>query len=805
MVRNEWTCHRGLVIHHRGVRHQRKCLCPPSYYGDECQYQNQRVAFTVRIAMNDHWPTLFHVVVILVDDRGLVESHDRIVYAPIVDCDAVKFNLYLLYRSRPKNATRNYSVQLHAYNKQGLTYHGSWLFPLRFTFLPVHRIAVHLTIPSDEPERCVFWCGGHGQCFKYINQNVTSAFYCRCDPGWSGANCTVEHHTCSRCAKASLCVGPHMCVCPLGVDGPRCYVPLHTCAVPQNNCQNGGTCLPMDRGSLDNPFICLCPPGFSGLACATIDQPILISFHTRVRIPESVLAHFLIIFRDLPLQYKTVFAKIAFDKTSVTLHTDLAFNLAFVVLPPDAYYLTYRSEQSRVLSGKNNTKAVLRMPIEPLGRCPFIHELFNDSFASLHLLRRMKYYQVPCQERPTLACFYDELHLCVCTDGYVQREAICVEINHGFQDRCTGSNQGRCHNGGQCLQKASTCPRMLLCVCRVCFYGGRCQFTTLRFGLNLDAILGYYIQPNIPFLQQPITVRASALVVTCMLLVGIFESFLAFITFQRKAVHDMGCGIYLFYNTLMSMVIILLFALKFWLLVLTQMATLTARSFLSIHCQYLDFLLRAFLNTYDWLNACVAIERAFIAFKGVSFDKGKSRRLARIVIPLVLIVTFPSNVHDPLHRHLLDIVEEERTWCVVTYDESYRIVNLTVQMIHFLVPFSVNLISAVIIIVFAARQRLRVRKEKNYKQHVVEQLQQYKNLLISPCILVLLALPRLIISFLPGCMNFIRDHGLLLTGYMLSFVPCILIFVVFVLPSKIYRKQCLLAIKQLCPKRGSSA
>ena len=44
-----WHCNRGLMIRIR-LRNQEnvdKCLCPPSYYGDFCQYQNERASLTL--------------------------------------------------------------------------------------------------------------------------------------------------------------------------------------------------------------------------------------------------------------------------------------------------------------------------------------------------------------------------------------------------------------------------------------------------------------------------------------------------------------------------------------------------------------------------------------------------------------------------------------------------------------------------------------------------------------------------------------------------------------------------------------
>lgn len=186
-----------------------------------------------------------------------------------------------------------------------------------------------------------------------------------------------------------------------------------------------------------------------------------------------------------------------------------------------------------------------------------------------------------------------------------------------------------------------------------------------------------------------------------------------------------------------------------------------------------------------------------MALKGVSFNKEKSRRIAKWIILMIIFTVASSQLHDPFHRELLNILEEQRTWCIVSYSAFYRIFNSVILIFHFLAPFLINVISAVAIVIVTARQRSIVRKEKTYRQHMLEQLRWCHHLLISPCILILLAIPRLIISLLSNCVQSVRSPWLLLIGYFVSFVPSILNFFVFVLPSEHYRDEYRATMKQL--------
>jgi uncharacterized membrane protein (DUF485 family) len=154
------------------------------------------------------------------------------------------------------------------------------------------------------------------------------------------------------------------------------------------------------------------------------------------------------------------------------------------------------------------------------------------------------------------------------------------------------------------------------------------------------------------------------------------------------------------------------------------------------------------------------------------------------------IVVFGSIVHDPIYRELVEDTEEQRRWCIVQYHSfQLELLNSAMNIVHFTLPFSINLISALVIIITVSRQRASAQKNISYRQHLREQWRHHSHLIFSPLILVLLAIPRLIISFLSGCMKSHRYPGLFLAAYFISFVPPLLTFVVYVVPSKTYKKQ----------------
>jgi len=186
-----------------------------------------------------------------------------------------------------------------------------------------------------------------------------------------------------------------------------------------------------------------------------------------------------------------------------------------------------------------------------------------------------------------------------------------------------------------------------------------------------------------------------------------------------------------------------------------------------------------------------------------------SRRAARWIILILPIFIMSTIIHEPIHHELFEhttqkynpinisnnltmnmsVENEHNVLCVIRYSRSVQTYNTITLFIHLVVPFLVNLFSALFIIFGTARRRSTAKtNKKSFKEHAVNQMREHKQLLISPFILLLLALPRLIMSLISGCVDPSENPWLYLYGYFISFTPPILVFTVFVLPSELYRK-----------------
>lgn len=139
------------------------------------------------------------------------------------------------------------------------------------------------------------------------------------------------------------------------------------------------------------------------------------------------------------------------------------------------------------------------------------------------------------------------------------------------------------------------CPKKSICLCEPCFYGRRCHLSTSGFGLLLDAILGYHIEPDLSLSQQSSIVQFSLALII---------------------------------SSITTILISILLVLKFSIPLSAHMRRISSRLFLETQCHSLDFLVRICLHFDQWLTACIAVERTITVIKETRFDKKKSHQSA---------------------------------------------------------------------------------------------------------------------------------------------------------------------------------
>eukprot|EP00878_Enallax_costatus_P009856 GHUV01010290.1.p1 GENE.GHUV01010290.1~~GHUV01010290.1.p1 ORF type:complete len:253 (+),score=22.58 GHUV01010290.1:538-1296(+) len=126
---------------------------------------------------------------------------------------------------------------------------------------------------AAQGNQCVPGCKNGGVCEAV--DGLADEFFCRCPPGFMGADCTAVYEECEKglvCYNGGKCTdgdspGTQTCACPAKWTGATCKVPQEACSNKTSGglfCMNGGTCQ-LDADA--NEFYCKCPPNVRGRHC----------------------------------------------------------------------------------------------------------------------------------------------------------------------------------------------------------------------------------------------------------------------------------------------------------------------------------------------------------------------------------------------------------------------------------------------------------------------------------------------------------------------------------------------------------
>jgi hypothetical protein len=216
-------------------------------------------------------------------------------------------------------------------------------------------------------------------------------------------------------------------------------------------------------------------------------------------------------------------------------------------------------------------------------------------------------------------------------------------------------------------------------------------------------------------------------------------------------------------------------------------------------CIGLEFGLTVLPTTFDWFTVCVAVERTAIVIKGTRFDKRGSRRKAKRLIIVVILFNIIANLYEPFYRRLLDDPSRtDHAWCVLDFPQnvlwlgSFRKV---MNIVHIIVPFGVNLLCTLILLVRITKSKyllidaIITSKSESYSSLLREQMSRYKDLLISPCVLLVLGLPRLVFTFAFACVQHPWQQHVYIASYFISILPMALSLFIFVFPSVTCKKD----------------
>ncbi|CAF1048431.1 unnamed protein product, partial [Didymodactylos carnosus] len=786
-----WLCYRGIFLESKNLPSRIKCLCPPSYYGERCQYQSRRITLFLQVQTLNTFKSDSHLsklVCYLFNTNNAVVSSEEIIHSPYNQST----HKHIISLSHAHTNVSSIRIDAYIVSRYSVDYQSSWYFPVKFSFLPVNRLAYHLILQQDntfcskaiaDDVTCI-----HGICMKYVNYKK---YYCLCNDGWSGERCNIMSPC--DCGPNTTCVRleKRKCICPVGRFGPTCHAVYDPCKAA--DCHNNGTCMPVDERSLK--YVCICSANYYGDVCQYQNAHIKIrmdnNWHSS-HIPAMVV-HFLNIHHKAAFmvhQTSYLYKNFMFStNNSLDLILDKqAFLTTFMYtqffFTAKKYYGTYYL--AAIL--KNSQINSLETVIMSSNYCPHVNELIqNQSIRELSPLKRVKYYYSICLSHKNISCYHDEIYQCFCDNKF---QSDCLIFDHSTNN-CT-AEISYCQNDGLCKQTNRQGQWDFVCICDECYYGILCQFTTLQYSVSLDALIGSKIYLGKNIMKQPVVIKLSFIFAILMFTGSLITNTLSIMVFWQLNIRAVGCGIYLFVLSVVGQLGMFVFVVRFFYILLTKLATYENRLFAYYNCSIFEFLLTILSTIYDWLTVCIAIERAVTAVKGIEFNQRLSKTVAKYVISFVVLFNIIMSLHEPFHRQIIDDpISTSHTWCVMEFNrDRLKIYEIITNIIHLIVPFSINVISTIVFLLSLVRRKSRSLTNKDtYYILLKAQMRTHKPFVISPLLLVIIGLPRLIFTFIFACVKYEWQTYLYLVSYFISFLSLTGTLFVFILPSPLYKKE----------------
>ncbi len=463
------SCNRGFFLMNQNGT-EPVCFCPPSFYGNRCQFNRRRITVLVRFDRRDRLdpPPVLHVLVLLLCNRTIIVDHQT--FVDINQFIPEKHRMYLRY-SRPRLKCK-YSVRLEAYHSiHFLSFWEYLISPL--DFLPVFRLAKILRFP----ERVLPWLCSQNRCLNngtcYVQTEHSEQYLCICQSGWHGMYCEKQLDR-YECSPYALARSQDVCMCSQGLLLPSCYI-RNTICEQSNPCLPDQTCYALSI-SPPNQYTCLCQSSkcrehksflmlyqnqsneqpfvvqllklSSGyprlrqlfLIEASVKFPVIRSIDTydRRKRRDGVMPEIGLLYRFKPqVEFVESVLNILYINCSDALF-DLNFNL------------DTQLQQCHALSSNIRHHSI-------------------------------KLYHNYCREWKYYPCFYSEDYLCYCSR--LTNRSECVSYR---QQSVTCSH---CINQGICVQGDRRNRSDFICVCPKCVNGRLCQFTLNRFSISFEILV----------------------------------------------------------------------------------------------------------------------------------------------------------------------------------------------------------------------------------------------------------------------------------------------------------------------------
>ncbi|CAF1622912.1 unnamed protein product, partial [Adineta ricciae] len=809
------------------------CFCPPQYYGKYCQYHNDRLIFLFYLnlsqsiySIENSSQTFLQILLLFFDENQVLMTSQFQVRLPLEINQFWKKTVHFVYshssqfrQDRMKRFFNRsnilhhhpYSIRIEIYEAQHMkpiTLIAVWQYSIDFDYLPVFKLSKVLHLIQTNPcERNP--CQPNQQCQTLLNDK--SKYICLCQSNFTGPNCSMEDFRCKNefCASNALCKPdyssslrgnslPH-CICPFNRYGDRCELEYSHCQI--NSCFNNGTCL---QSSTLDQVICICSNHFYGSHCQYRKALIAFSFSNQTRTCSAIVIQYFYI------DYQMLNLFLTHQQVYTVLPSFLKYEAKYEIIPEIVLAKVYRSYQDirpnlYLLSLQINSESFEGFTwIEEDNRCPATSEFSMKSTSPI------EYHQI-CITNTSKFCFHDDSYLCICKTDHTRAECFLYDST---LDRCSF-----CLAGGLCLKG-----NHILCLCPLCYSGLQCQFNSKSLTVTLDQLFYSDLISNYKQLTMNLIIIISILGFS----IGLINNIFSFVTLHRSTCLQTGVGHYLFYMSIINQISLVFLIAR--LIHLSRVITDPTPSFMihNILCKLLNYFLLCSIRISYWLTSFISVERSYTAiFLKKQWLKKPS--VARRLMILTLLVILLSTSYELVFVKLFlnKIGEENSAICVMEFSVSHQtiwtLIHQTVSIVHSILPLIINICSTMIIIGKVINNKMNIYKTKQYRTPTTnthqssifsdsikdnrgdqDRLNVLRNVLnenkemitrpmiaLLPSIFSLFSLPILIISLSFACQtNQINQlRYLLIISYLISFLPQLVTFFLYIYPSTFYWKE----------------
>ena len=797
------------------------CLCPPQYYGEKCEYHQDRLSVLFHLNLsrsiysssegNSPSILLKLLVLFLLNDEVLDQDqfhlHPSFEQTDFSDNDdRNKFTSYFPYprwtsalrRERFFNRSllrlRPFSVRIELYRTERDDQQPSlisvWKYPVDFDYLPVTRLAkvLHFAESTIDPDPCSSHsCHPNARCHRLMNNR--SHFICLCKANFTAPHCSFLDPQCFQgyCSQGSLCQpnskSPPFCLCPRNRFGPRCSIENDRCR--SNPCRNNGTCFPNAK---PGQVICLCSKRYTGSLCQKRRMSIDLSLSTDLSHRAAAIQFFEINLSSLDLILLHQHVSPTVPQQIEYLHYD-DLPVTGIVLAK----LYSPDEDLHLLSVYLNASAVRGVTaISSINRCEHLRT-FSDV-----PLSPIRYHQL-CILNPGRLCFRDDVYLCLCAENHTRVE--CFLYNDQL-DRCS-----QCLNGGRCLRGDVRRSSDYLCLCPECYFGRRCQSNTRSFSFTLDQLFSADLQSS----QREATLPLLIFFSLFTFLLAVPNNLFSFVTFRRRRCLRQGVGHYLLWMSVVNQINLGFLVVRLLHLIIQISDTSPSSTSDDLLCKSLNYLLSSSTRLVYWLASLVSIERLYITLS-LRGQWLKQPHIARRLILFIFSTVFIADLYELFfYQSFSSPIDGHGSICLLQISTAHRsrwmTFHLLFLILHSLLPLLINLFSTITISLIVVNKKINTfqidptrvdqsmwMKMRDRLRLIVDVLSENKEFVLGPAVTLvpqLFSLPLFISSFILDCRN-LDDSWLrhfLIVSYWISFTPQWTSFFLYIVPSSLYSSE----------------